>query len=126
MTREEAAAYLSNCADGLDNDFDEAVELAVACLRAQEKAEAKAEKKEPLTMSGWISVKDRLPELIPCNAGTAYSDAVIVFTSGRKAMVAVYNGTCFWAAATYWDAEGETITHWMPLPDPPGEEKRDG
>lgn len=69
----------------------------------------------------WISVKDRLPELIPCNAGTAYSEAVIVWTTGRKAMVAVWDGIDFLCAADYWEAWGERITHWMPLPEPPKE-----
>lgn len=73
-------------------------------------------------MSEWISVEDRLPELIPCNAGTAYSEAVIVWTSGRKAMIAVWDGKRFLCAADYWEAWDEEITHWMPLPEPPGEE----
>lgn len=67
----------------------------------------------------WIPVTERLPELIPCNAGTAYSEAVIVWTTGRKAMIAVWDGTDFICAADFWDAVGETITHWMPLPEPP-------
>ena len=67
----------------------------------------------------WIPVSERLPDLIPCNAGTAYSEAVIVWTDNRKAMIAVWDGTDFWCAAEYWEAEGENITHWMPLPQPP-------
>lgn len=72
-----------------------------------------------LEQTKWISVKDRLPELIPCNAGTAYSEAVIVWTDNRKAMIAVWDGIDFLCAARYWEAEGEEITHWMPLPQPP-------
>ena len=67
----------------------------------------------------WIPVTERLPELIPCNAGTAYSEAVIVWTDGRKAMIAVWDGIDFLCAADYWEAWGENITHWMPLPEPP-------
>lgn len=63
----------------------------------------------------WINVEDRLPELIPCYAGTAYSEAVVVLTSGKKAMIAIWDGVDFICAASYWDAEGEQITHWMPL-----------
>jgi hypothetical protein len=73
-------------------------------------------------MSEWISVEERLPELIPCNAGTAYSEAVIVWTSGKKAMIAVWSEKGIICAADYWDAWEEDITHWMPLPEPPGEE----
>lgn len=67
----------------------------------------------------WIPVTERLPDLIPCNAGTAYSEAVIVWTDGKKAMVAVWDGIDFLCAADYWEAWGENITHWMPLPEPP-------
>ena len=74
-----------------------------------------------VTVHQWISVKDRLPELIPCNAGTAYSEAVIVWTSGRKAMIAVWDGMDFLCPMDYWEAWGEEITHWMPLPQPPKE-----
>lgn len=62
----------------------------------------------------WISVKERRPELIACNAGTEYSEAVIVCTSGRKIMVAVWDGIDFLCDMDYWEAWGETITHWMP------------
>ena len=72
-----------------------------------------------VTVQEWISVKDRLPDLIPCNAGTAYSEAVIIWTSGRKAMIAVWDGIDWIAPFDYWEAWGEEITHWMPLPHPP-------
>lgn len=67
----------------------------------------------------WISVEDRLPDTIPCATGTEYSEAVIVWTDGKKAMIAVWNGSRFLCAADYWEAWGEKITHWMPLPNPP-------
>ncbi len=41
MTIEEAIGYLERCADGLDSDFDEAVSLAIAALRAQQEEENK-------------------------------------------------------------------------------------
>ena len=69
----------------------------------------------------WIPVSERLPDLIPCTAGTAYSEAVIVWTSGKKAMIAVWDGIDFLCAADYWEAWGENITHWMSLPEPPKE-----
>ena len=67
----------------------------------------------------WINIEDRLPELIPCSAGTGYSEAVVVLTSGKKAMIAIWDGVDFICAASYWDAEGEQITHWLPLPELP-------
>ena len=76
-----------------------------------------------VTVQEWISVDERLPDLIPCNAGTAYSEAVNVLTSGRKVLTAIWDGTDFIADANFWDAEGEEITHWtpvlLPLPQPP-------
>ena len=76
-----------------------------------------------VTVQEWISVDERLPDLIPCNAGTAYSEAVNVLTSGRKVLTAIWDGTDFIADANFWDADGEEITHWtpvlFPLPQPP-------
>ena len=66
----------------------------------------------------WIPVEEALPETIACSAGTAYSEAVIVWTSGKKAMIAVFNGEDFLCDADYWEAWDETITHWMHLPWP--------
>ena len=71
----------------------------------------------------WINVEDRFPELIPCSAGTGYSEAVVVLTSGKKAMIAIWDGVDFICAASYWDAEGEQITHWMALPALPEVDK---
>lgn len=63
----------------------------------------------------WIPVTERFPDLIPCDAGTAYSEAVIVCTSGRKIMVAVWDGIDFLCDMDYWEAWGEQITHWVPI-----------
>ena len=80
------------------------------------KEAAKAERR-------WIPVTERLPELIPCSAGTAYSETVNVLTSGRKVLTAIWDGTDFIADAEFWEADGEEITHWtpvlLPLPAPP-------
>ena len=71
----------------------------------------------------WIPVTEDLPKLIPCGAGTAYSEAVNVLTTGRKVLTAIWDGTDFIADAEFWEAEGEEITHWtpvlLPLPEPP-------
>ena len=74
-----------------------------------------------VTVQEWISVKDRLPDTIPCDAGTAYSEAVNVLTTGRKVLTAIWDGTDFIADAEFWEAEDEEITHWTPvlLPLPP-------
>lgn len=76
-----------------------------------------------VTVQEWISVKDGLPKLIPCDAGTAYSEAVNVLTSGRKVLTAIWDGFDWICDAEFWDAEDEKITHWtpvlLPLPMPP-------
>lgn len=63
----------------------------------------------------WISVKDGWPELIPCKAGTAYSEAVNVLTAGRKVLTAIWDGFEWICDAEFWDAEDEEITHWTPI-----------
>ena len=92
---------------------DDACILAVSALREQEERR-------------WIPVTERLPKLIPSCAGTAYSEAVNVLTTGRKVLTAIYDGNDFIADAEFWDAEGEEIAHWapvlLPLPEPPKEE----
>lgn len=71
----------------------------------------------------WIPVTEGLPKLIPCGAGTAYSEAVNVLTSERKVLTAIWDGFDWTCDAEFWDAEGEDITHWtpvlLPLPQPP-------
>lgn len=75
-----------------------------------------------VTVQEWISVKDGLPNLIPCGAGTAYSEAVNVLTTGRKVLTAIWDGFEWICDAEFWDAEDEEITHWasilLPLPQP--------
>ena len=79
-----------------------------------------------VTVQRWIPVAERLPETVPCSAGTAYSEAVNVLTSGRKVLTAIYDGTEFIADAEFWEADGEEITHWtpvlLPLPEIPGKD----
>lgn len=68
----------------------------------------------------WIPVTERLPETIPCNAGTSYSEAVIVLTSGKKVVTAIWDGIDWIGDFFLWEAEGENVTHWKPaLPLPP-------
>lgn len=108
------AEYCKDCefADDIDG-----------CVRRQKEIIADRFIAHGVTVREWISVEDRLPELIPCNAGTAYSEAVNVCTDGRKVMVAVWDGIDWLCDMDYWEAWGETITHWtpvlLPLPQPP-------
>lgn len=67
----------------------------------------------------WIPCSERMPDLKPCNAGTAYSEAVNVWTTGQKIMVGIWDGIDWIAPYDFWEAWDEQITHWMPLPKPP-------
>ena len=62
--------------------------------------------------SGWIPVWERLPEM----------EAIVVLTDNNIVLTAVYDGTDFICDASFWEAEGQNITHWksvLPLPEPP-------
>ena len=76
-----------------------------------------------VTIQKWIPVDAEKPKLIPCGAGTAYSEAVNVLTSGRKVLTAIWNGSYWICDAEFWGAEFEEITHWtpvlLPLPEAP-------
>ena len=85
----------------------------------QERAEAERDALQE--KQRWIPVTERMPNTIPCNAGTEYSEAVIVWTTGNKAMIAVWDGIDFICPTDFWEAWGEEITHWMPLPGAPEE-----
>lgn len=67
-------------------------------------------------MPEWVSVKDRMPE---------EKTKVLVF--GRNEFGA-YCVTCYYSGARKWlfhnktTKDGETITHWMNLPNPPEDE----
>lgn len=106
-------------------------QLKPRCYLTREMAESRlrydsAEIVEYAPAQQWIPVTEQLPYRIPCNAGTAYSEAVIVLTSGRKVMVGVWDGTDWIVPFDFWEAWGEEITHWMPLPKLPKETVNDG
>ena len=93
----------------------------VIALAQKEQAKAEAERDALREKQRWIPVTERMPNTIPCNAGTEYSEAVIVWTTGNKAMIAVWDGIDFICPTDFWEAWGEEITHWMPLPEAPEE-----
>ena len=65
------------------------------------------------TMGGWVSAKDRLPEKnVP----------VLVWEKQGFAYVDRLEAECAWQIASTHHA---IVTHWMPLPEPPEEVKRE-
>lgn len=81
---------------------------------------------EALERARWIPCSERMPDLIPCKAGTAYSEKVIVWITGRKAMVCVWDGKDWFVPYGFWEVWDKDVTHWMPLPEPPKEAGKDG
>lgn len=68
----------------------------------------------------WIPVEERLPGV---HQNTRKSDAMLVYTRRKLFMVAVWNGIDWLAPMDFWDAWGDEIVYWMPLPEGPGGEE---
>ena len=66
----------------------------------------------------WIPVEERLPEV---HQNTRKSDAMLVYTRRKLFMVAVWNGIDWLAPMDFWNAWGDEIVYWMPLPEAPEE-----
>ena len=117
------AADLLEWLSGASADLRKEIEWKdkVIALAQRKQAEAEAERDALQEKQRWIPVTERMPNTIPCNAGTEYSEAVIVWTTGNKAMIAVWDGIDFICPTDFWEAWGEEITHWMPLPEAPEE-----
>ena len=107
MTREEAikfAEYAQIMADGKP-DIQEFYKIAEAALREQETL---TQSQNSLTQ--WISVADRLPEV---------GQRVLVCSLYDLQNIGWHLGDGRWQIKT---AYPDTPTHWMPLPEPPEEE----
>ena len=73
-------------------------------------------------MSEWISVKERLPE----------EDRQVLISCKNKAMFVAAFQQMYFSGEIVWHVSGplganrkvatDRVTHWMPLPPPPGEE----
>lgn len=83
-------------------------------IEQQEAKLAELEAKGPR----WIPVTERLPDVRP---NTRKSDAMLVYTKRKLFMVAVWNGIDWLAPMDFWDAWGDEIVYWMPLPRCPEE-----
>lgn len=70
--------------------------------------------------SGWISVRDRLPEEI-----FGESETVLVIAKMSHLGISGYSENYYlaWTVNREWMGCKGTVTHWMPLPDPPEGEK---
>ena len=77
-------------------------------------------------MTGWISVKDRLPEKdgdYVVYIQYPYSNLIMIisWTNNYKGFYPDLKGKAVWYDydSEYGDCEITNVTHWMPLPLPP-------
>lgn len=101
----------ADCTANLENKCDrkEANRQAADML---EKLAAERDAKKP----EWISVKDRLPDK-KCEAYLCSLDSCL-FPGSQYISIRAF------CDDGKWEANG-TVTHWMPLPEPPKEEEHD-
>lgn len=90
-------------------DCSKALKEQAADMLEKLAAEKNAKKPE------WISVKDRLPDK-KCEAYLCSLDSCL-FPGSQYISIRAF------CDDGEWEANG-TVTHWMPLPEPPKEEKR--
>lgn len=122
MTKEEIVKALRYCADGescVDCIYPNMGLPYLPCYQKDKDAadliEAQAAEIEKLKaqVPGWIPVTERLPEV---HQNTRKSDAMLVYTRRKLFMVAVWNGIDWLAPKDFWNAWGDEIVYWMPLP----------
>ena len=76
------------------------------------------------TVSGWISVSDRLPSEGDYRECHETWDGAVIWTNGYDIGLGCYhNFTRNWA--DIYDGYIDDVTHWMPLPEPPKEDEDD-
>ncbi|HFK4102237.1 TPA: ead/Ea22-like family protein [Escherichia coli] len=100
--------------------YDDPLELAKAIRKGPDMPEFDGP--TPVTLDGWISCSERMPENIPGSCkeylvfdglnNKVHHDYWVV-PDGDSAPV-----------ASFWNHYGAHVTHWMPLPEPPKEVNR--
>lgn len=72
----------------------------------------------------WIPVTERLPDVTSTKSG--YEQIYVIATDGKYVRPMIYERACPRGKTVYrwkwiWDRiyDGNPITHWMPLPEPP-------
>lgn len=124
MTTEQIVKSLRACGRNCCNDcvcFKEKIVCNVKNLEAADLIEQQKVRIKELEAKAprWIPVTERLPEV---HQNTRKSDAMLVYTRRKLFMVAVWNGIDWLAPMAFWDAWGDEIVYWMPLPEWPEEE----
>lgn len=112
MTREEIVKALRECSSESTNCSRCPMWDSKLDLRCMDAAMICAADMLEQDAQGWISVKDRMPEY------GRYLVTVVRDDGAVAVHTATYNDLSWWMHSNV----GE-ITHWMPLPEPPKEEK---
>ena len=125
MTTEQIVKSLRACGCNCCDDcvcFKEKILCKVKNMEAADQIEQQAAKIKELRakVPRWIPVTERLPEV---HQKTRKSDAMLVYTRRKLFMVAVWNGIDWLAPMDFWDAWGDEIVYWMPLPEAPKEDE---
>lgn len=127
-TIQDAEGLLDKCSPALKEEVleqNEVFKIAITALRSmQEDGEPIDSPPAHIDRSEWISVKERLPD------DKKDGETVLAVVSGKShenitlchaLMTAGYFPGEGWVVNEYPEWENPTITHWMPLPEPPEE-----
>lgn len=119
MTKDEIVKALRACGRGCCDDcvcHKEGIPCREKNLGAADLIEQQAAKIKELeaNVPRRIPVTERLPEV---HQNTRKSDAMLVYTRRKLFMVAIWNGIDWLAPMDFWDAWGDEIVYWMPLPE---------
>lgn len=108
-------------------DVDRLKERAANVIDTQR--EAIMELEERAEKERWHDLRmnpEDLPELIPTSVGTAYSETVVVWTSDRKIVAAVYSHEGeFVGDGIFWEVEGNVIAWRYIMPPEEAEHETD-
>ena len=74
-----------------------------------------------VTVQEWISVKDRLPEILPDKIAEGYVQiqVLVLCDKGRQCAWFQVDTKKFYDQDGWLGTEVDGVTHWMPLPQPP-------
>lgn len=127
MTREEIVKALRHCASAKDCRECVLASLKVSTGRCERILQNAAADMLEQGAPGWISVKDRLPELGEQVLLIAYgwSDTTIYLgrlehmSSETSWLTGITSKESEWCIQGWSYLKEPLVTHWMPLPEPP-------
>ena len=76
---------------------------------------------DDISPSPWISVEDRLPDRLPAKFANWSKEVFVAVKRGRECRAYVDKYSHVYKT---WGVFGDKVTHWMPIPELPKEEKK--